>query len=383
MIAGLAVLALAACGARDTIEPVAAGSAALSGRARASAPAIRLTPPARSFTVSAAGDILPHSPLWDQAARNAGGAGRDFGPMFAEIAPLLESSDLAICHLETPIAPAGEPLSTAPLYGVPVEIAAGIASAGYDRCSTASNHSLDRGAAGIDRTVSALAYVGVAQSGTARTPQEAQPAVFPVQGIAVSHLSYSYGYNGLNPPAGEEWRANLMDASRIVADATSARRSGAQVVIVSLHWGNERVREPTGEQRRVAAAITATGTVDLIVGHHAHVLQPIEMVNGVWVLYGLGNQLSNHRLSEWWPADAQDGAIVSVRITLTRTGGGPNDVRVDVGRPSVRPTWVDRDNGWVIRDVVSDLADPGTVVSRQQQLTASLARTASVLGAFM
>ena len=333
--------------------------------------------------MSASGDILPHAPLWDQAALNAGGTGRDFGPMFAEIAPLLESTDLAICHLETPIAPAGEPLSTAPLYGVPVEIAAGIASAGYDRCSTASNHSLDRGAAGIDRTVSTLADVGVAQSGTARTPQEAEPAVFTVQGIAVSHLSYAYGFNGLNPPGGEAWRANLIDANRIVADATSARRRGAQVVIVSLHWGNERVREPTGEQRRVAEAITASGAVDLIVGHHAHVLQPIEMVNGVWVVYGLGNQLSNHRLSEWWPAEAQDGAIVSVRFALTRTGEGPNDVRVDVGRPSVRPTWVDRDNGWVIRDVVSDLADPGTDASRQQQLTASLARTTAVLGAFM
>jgi poly-gamma-glutamate synthesis protein (capsule biosynthesis protein) len=303
--------------------------------------------------------------------------------MFAEIAPLLDSVELAICHLETPIAPLGEALSTAPLYGVPVEIAAGIAAAGYDRCSTASNHSLDRGPAGIDRTVGALADVGVAQSGTARTAQEAQPSVFRVNGVGVSHLSYSYGFNGLTTPAGEPWRANLIDPDRIVADARAARQRGADVVIVSLHWGNERFREPTGDQRRVAEAVTASGAVDLIVGHHAHVLQPIEMVNGVWVVYGLGNLLSNHRLSQWWPAEAQDGAIVTVRFALTPTGSGPRDVRVDVGRPSIRPTWVDRDNGWVIRDVRSALGDPGLDAVRRQQLSESLARTSSVLGAFM
>ncbi len=381
--AGLVVSLLAACGTGGTIQPVADRSGSLAGPARASDTAQRLTLPSASFSVSATGDILAHSPLWDQAATNAGGAGRDFGPMFADIAPLLGWADLAICHLETPIAPLGQPLSTAPLYGVPVEIAAAIAGAGYDRCSTASNHSLDRGAAGIDRTVGALADVGVAQSGTARTPAEAQPSVFAVRGVAVSHLSYTYGFNGLTAPTGERWRANLIDPNRIVDDAINARRLGAQVVIVSLHWGNERVREPTAEQRRVAQAVTASGAVDLIVGHHAHVLQPIEMVNGVWIVYGMGNVLSNHRLSEWWPADAQDGAIVSVRVTLTRTGAGPNDVRVDVSRPNVRPTWVDRDNGWVIRDVIADLADPATNPSRRLELDASLARTASVLGDFM
>jgi poly-gamma-glutamate synthesis protein (capsule biosynthesis protein) len=336
-----------------------------------------------SFTVSATGDILPHSPLWEQAARNAGGVGRDFAPMFAGVAPLLASADLAICHLETPIAPAGEALSTAPLYGVPVEIATAIAGAGYDRCSTASNHSLDRGRAGIDRTIGALEAAGVAQSGTARTPSEAQPGVFRVQGVVVSHLSYSYGFNGLPLPAGEPWRANLIEPGRIVADAANARRQGAEVVIVSLHWGEERVRTPTAEQRRVAEAVTASGMVDLIVGHHAHVLQPIERVNGVWVVYGMGNVLSNHRLSQWWPADAQDGAIVSVRITLTGTGAGPGATRVDVSRPSVRPTWVDLDDGWVIRDVLADLSDPATDAGQRRELESSLARTASVLGAFM
>ena len=76
--------------------------------------------------------------------------------MLARIAPLIGAADLGVCHLETPIAPPGEALSTAPLYGVPAEVATALAAAHYDRCSTASNHSLDRGTTGIDATVAAL-----------------------------------------------------------------------------------------------------------------------------------------------------------------------------------------------------------------------------------
>ena len=111
------------------------------------------------------GDILPHSPLWRRAADNArvaGGTGFDFDPMLVGLAPLIAPVDLAVCHLETPIAPVGESLSTMPLYGVPAEIVDAIADAGYDRCSTASNHAADRGAAGIDRTVSVLEATGSA-----------------------------------------------------------------------------------------------------------------------------------------------------------------------------------------------------------------------------
>ncbi|MFP5487436.1 MAG: CapA family protein, partial [Acidimicrobiia bacterium] len=105
------------------------------------------------------GDILPHSPLWRQAERNAAADGRtgfDFGPMLAGLRTVHDTVDVAVCHLETPIAPAGEEYSTMPFYGVPAEIADAIAAAGFDRCSTASNHTADRGVAGIERTVDVL-----------------------------------------------------------------------------------------------------------------------------------------------------------------------------------------------------------------------------------
>ncbi len=154
----------------------------------------------RQVTMAFTGDTLTHSPLWAQAQRNAGGNGYDYTPMQARLTPLLESVDLAVCHLETPIAPDGEEFSTAPAYGVQPEVVAGLAANGYDRCSTASNHTFDRGIAGIDRTVNVLAYNGLGQSGMARTPQESSPQVFEVSGVKISHLSYTFGYNGNIPP---------------------------------------------------------------------------------------------------------------------------------------------------------------------------------------
>lgn len=323
------------------------------------------------------GDMLTHSPLWTQAQRNTGEKGYDFRPMLARLAPLLEPADLAVCHLETPIAPEGEEFTTAPAYGVPPEVVDAIAAAGYDRCSTASNHTLDRGTAGIDRTVDVLAWHGIGQSGMARTPEEIAPRVFEMDGVKVTHLSYTFSYNGSTPPGGQEWRSALINPDRIIADARAAEYVGAEIVVVSMHWGEERIAAPTAEQVALADAITGSGAVDLIVGHHAHVLQPIEQINDTWVMYGLGNILSNLPTSSIWPASSQDGAVATIDFTVAKNG----DVRAST--PVVHPTWVDRDTGWLVRPVVTELADPATPAGTRPQLEASLARTREVLGPYI
>jgi poly-gamma-glutamate synthesis protein (capsule biosynthesis protein) len=323
------------------------------------------------------GDILVHSPLWRQAARNAaaaGGEGFDFDPMLVRLAPVLESVDLAVCHLETPFAPDGEELSTFPLFGVPDEVADAIADAGYERCSTASNHTADRGMIGIEHTVTVLEAHGVAQSGMARSPDEIEPQLVDVDGVAVSHLSYTFSYNGLVLPEGEEWRSALIDPIRIAADVEAARALGAEVVVVSLHWGEEKVHRPSHYQRNVAEALTALGTIDLIVGHHAHVLQPIEQVNGTWVVFGLGNVLSNMPTSDNWPASSQDAAVVTVEFEVAPDGA------VTVERPVAHPTWVDKHAGWEALLVLDELARDDISAGYRGQLERSLARTIDVLG---
>jgi poly-gamma-glutamate synthesis protein (capsule biosynthesis protein) len=211
----------------------------------------------------------------------------------------------------------------------------------------------------------------------ARTPEEIAPAVFDVAGVTVAHLSYTYGYNGLLPPEGEPWRSALIDPLRIVDDSRAARALGAQVVIVSLHWGAEGEHEPTRSQRDVANWLTASGAADLIVGHHAHVVQPIEQVNGRWVIFGLGNVLSNLPTSDRWPAAAQDAMVVTVGVSVAADG------TVSVERPVAVPTWVDRASGWVVRPVLDELTHTDLDVERRAELEASLARTAAVVGAYL
>lgn len=362
-------------------DPGSSSSAPGSSTSAPSTSTTSTTPPEpRVITMAFTGDILPHSPLWRQAGRNAvaaGGEGLDFGPMLDGMAPLLASVDLAVCHLETPIAPAGEEFSTAPFYGVPPEVVAAIASAGYERCSTASNHTADRGTAGVERTLDVLDAHGLGHSGMARTPAEIEPTVFDVDGVAVTHLSYTFSYNGLQFPEGEQWRSAMIDRERIVTDAETARRLGAEVVVVSLHWGEEKVHDPTTYQRNVAAAITASGAIDLVVGHHAHVLQPIERVNGTWVVFGLGNVLSNMPTSDNWPAASQDAAVVTVEFEVTAAGD------VAVGRPVAHPTWVDKDDGWQVLLVLDELAGDDLSAGERDRLERSLARTRSVMGDFV
>lgn len=331
--------------------------------------------PPRTISVVVTGDTLMHSPLVRRA--QLPGGGYDFTPMFAEIAPLVAGADLAICHLETPVAPPGEALSTAPLYGVPPEVVTALAQIGFDRCSTASNHVLDRGAAGIDATLAAFDAVGMTQSGMARTPAEIEPQVIAVAGVRIAHLSYTFSFNGLVPPAGEEWRSALIDPARILADAALARQRGAEVVMVSLHWGHEGQAEVTPAQRALAEQLTADGSIDLIVGHHAHVLQPIELINDRWVIFGLGNLVSNMPAGERWPAASQDAAVVSVPITVDAHGV------VGVELPVVWPTWVDRDAGWIVRDVGRTINDPATGAGLRAVLDRSLDRTEVVMGPFI
>jgi poly-gamma-glutamate capsule biosynthesis protein CapA/YwtB (metallophosphatase superfamily) len=308
--------------------------------------------------------------------RNGSGS-YQFAPMFARIAPLLSSVDLAVCHLETPVAPPGEAISGFPVYGVPREIVAGIASAGFDRCTTASNHSLDRGLTGIDATVNELEAAGIGNVGMARTPAEAEPQVFVVKGVPLAQLDYTFGLGGRRLPADQPWRVRFLDADRIVADARLARDRGAQYVIVNLHWGQEKSWRVTTEQRTLAEVLTASGAVDLVVGEHVHVLQPIEQVNGHWVVYGTGDLLSNLPGGDTsFPPSTQDGAVVTVSVTRGADG------TFTTARPVVHPTWVDHD-GYVIRPVLDDLADPATPPAVRAELARSLARTRAVVGDFV
>ena len=329
-----------------------------------------------TMSLAFAGDILIHSQVWKAATANAGGSGYDFTPMFARVKPLIESADLAICHLEVPLVALGEKPTTNPLYSAPTEIAWAIKEMGFDRCSNASNHTFDNGVKGIEATLNEFDALGLGHTGMARTPEEIDPKVFDVKGIKVTHLSYTFGFNDIAAPNGETWRSALIDPARIIADAQKARDMGAQVVIVSMHWGRETQTDLSDFQLTNADAITKSGLIDLVIGHHAHVVQKIEQVNGVWTVFGLSNLISYLPTTDAFTPNTQDGMIVTTDITLNPDGS------VVVDKPVVYPTWVDKKNGVVVRPILSDLTDPSVPDDIKAELNVSLERTRAVVGDF-
>lgn len=340
-LALLACLPLALSGARSaphSSPPPEALPSAAPVREVASRPVVVRKPPVRhTVTIALTGDVLAHDTVWQSARREAArthvAASFDFRPMLAPIRPIIAGADLALCHLETPLAPRGGPYASYPVFSAPPQIAAALQWTGFDGCSTASNHSVDQGEEGVVRTLEVLDRVGLAHTGTSRSRAEARtPVIFDVGGIDVGWLSYTYGTNGLPVDADKPWSVNLIDPARILRDARRSREHGADAVLVALHWGDEYQHRPSAFQLSLARQLSRSPDITLLYGHHAHVVQPIRRVNGMWVLFGLGNLLADQATVA---PGVKDGLIGLV--TLAWTGEGP----VHVAKVTSVPTHID------------------------------------------
>ncbi len=317
-----------------TVAVVATGTSVAAGAlggATVHAPAHRVDRPARSFSLVATGDWLPENRFDDAAAAMAADGVRfDHVPLLAPIMPIVAAADLAICHMETPIGAPGAPAGfrgRSPagysLIAAPYEAAADLRRVGFDRCSTASNHSFDLGTAGIDDTLAALDAAGLSHVGTARSPAEAAVDVFAVQGVRVAHLSYARNSNTGWP--GEPWRVSRVAAAGdIVTDVTTARAAGADVVIVSLHVFVEMRSAPSADDRALVDAVVSNVDVDLVVVHGPHVVQPMEIVRGTPVFWSLGNFVSGMGVpgrGRYSDLRTLDGLLAAARFTERPDGG--------------------------------------------------------------
>ncbi|MFD8661423.1 CapA family protein [Streptomyces globisporus] len=307
----------------------------------------------RPFTLLAAGDVLPHSSVIDQAAADAGGAGYDFAPMLAGVAPAVSGADLAFCHMETVYGKEGGPYTGYPSFKSPPEIATALRTTGFDSCSTASNHTLDDGAEGVRRTLDALDGAGIRHAGSARTAAEAaRPTILPAgpgKGAAkVAHLAYTYGTNDIPLPTGRPWTVNVTDERKIVEEARAARRAGADVVVLSAHWGTEWQDEPDAQQQELAERLTASTDqgrpdIDLIIGTHAHVPQAYEKVNGTWVVYGMGDQIAGAMINYEGAQDPRGNQSSMGRFTFAPPAK-PGE-RWKVKKAEFVPQWYDTVTG--------------------------------------
>jgi poly-gamma-glutamate capsule biosynthesis protein CapA/YwtB (metallophosphatase superfamily) len=338
-------LLLAGCGG-------GAGPGPPDGSASATAPASVTPAPTAAagpdgVTLVATGDVLIHQGLDLTAGAQRPDGGYDFSDVLAPVAPIIRAADVAVCHLETPVAPPEGPFRGYPSFDVQPQIVGALAAAGFDQCSTASNHSLDAGFDGVVRTLDTLDAAGIAHTGSYRTEADSlRPDILDVHGVRIGFVAATFGLNGIPEPAGRHWAVDVAavpDVAGMLAAAARARAAGADIVVASLHCCVEYEHDPTQAQVAAVHALLASPDVDLVIGHHAHVVQPVERVDGKWAAYGLGNFVAEMAR----PGPTYDSVVV--RFTFTRGADG----RFAVTRAQAVPLRIEVDPG-AVRVVPAD-----------------------------
>lgn len=272
------------------------------------------------------GDAMQHSPQLNAALAAGGGSHYDYSACFQYVEDDIASVDYAVCNLECPLG--GKPYSGYPAFSAPDEYAAQLKKVGFDLLLTANNHCMDRGAAGARRTVATLDSLGIPHIGTyanAEARNEQVPFITTINGIKFGFLSYTYGTNGI--PVNGGVVVNLLDRKQIEADIAKARAQGAQVLCAALHWGIEYTLKPVQEVRELANFLVEQG-VDLIIGGHPHVVEPMEIRHSnaydkdVLLVYSLGNFISNQN-----DIDSRGGAMVKVKVRMNGSKPLVSDAR--------------------------------------------------------
>ncbi|WP_124727469.1 CapA family protein [Staphylospora marina] len=247
----------------------------------------------RTIRIAAVGDIMMHSP---QIKAGATGNGFDFRSFFREVKPYLESADVTFGNLETTLAGNRLPWSGYPRFNSPDQLVDALKDSGFDVLSTANNHSMDTGEAGVIRTWQTVKDKGLHPAGSAPTPDDRGPVLIKTEDITLAFLAYTQHTNGLPVPKDKPWLVNRISPEQVARDISEARKAGADFVLVSLHFGTEYRREPDEYQIKTATQILEAGA-DVILGSHPHVLQPIRRKNvdgkEKWVIYSMGNFISN------------------------------------------------------------------------------------------
>lgn len=303
------------------------------------------------FTVGYAGDVLMHMPV---LSSTPGGSGDITGNIAAET-PWVEGLDLALCGMEVPVAPDGV-YSGFPTFGAPSEVVGALARSGWDGCATASNHSADRGEAGVIATLDALDTHGLGHAGTHRSAKDASVpfALYELERggrtVTVAQISTTMGLNGLEDPTGHSVSLNNVNA--ITKTAKSARAAGADLVVVHSQLGQEYETTPSDEQVSYAQDLANSGQVDILFGAHPHVPQPAEKLSGgvkgkgMWVSYSAGNYISSQDEANCAPL-SDVGQLVWADVTSHADGS------VSVDKLNWHPFTVDQESGYKIRDLAA------------------------------
>ena len=307
-------------------------------------------------TIAAVGDVLIHEAVKQTASdHRAPGNDDGFAWLWSPVADLLAASDLTFANLETPIAPAAGRGSHSFVFNAAPAVVSALRHSGVRLLNVANNHLFDQGRPGFEETLAHLETLGMPYIGAGAVGKEAGPRLMEVNGIRVAFLGFAHFFNqsGNDCPPGQANRclkASLLDPDRAVAAVQAAART-ADAVVVSLHWGNEYEQQPREPDVALAHRLADAGAL-LVLGHHPHVLQPLELYpladgRTALIAYSLGNFISNqsrnyvHGVTPEKVAAARDGVLL--RAQLVRRDYGRGVTRIELASADWLPLWTEND----------------------------------------
>jgi hypothetical protein len=313
-------------------------------------------------TFAAAGDTLPHVSVKRAAeaadARDAQGRSLNsdgFDALFAEVAPDLAGADFTLVNLETPVSPSGDAGNVEFHFNAPPALLRALRKAGVDIALLANNHAYDQGRKGLAETLDEVAKAGLLAVGAGKTKAEAwRGARLEKNGLRIAIVGASALFNDAkaagvkDPTVPQVARAT---EEKALVEALKAARAEADFVVFAVHWGAEYQPAPRESERALFQKACDAGA-DVVVGGHAHVLQPIEVGRAedgrpCAVIYSLGNFISNqsrqyqHGISPKSVGDTRDGALF--RFTAVKRDWGHGVVRTELGPLSYVALWTDNE----------------------------------------
>ena len=276
-----------------------------------------------TFTLTSLGDTLCHNTqYWD--AYNSKTDEYDFSYVYEDIKNYTLSSDITIGSLETTFAGKEKGYSNYPTFNTPDSLATALKDIGVDVVSLAGNHALDYGYSGLCRTIDVFDNIGLSHLGTYKTAEDQEKILIKdVKGVKIAFINYTYGTNGIPLPSGKDFCVNLIDKDFIKKQINQAKEQNVDMIVACMHWGTEYRTTANSEQKDLANFLFENG-VDVILGNHPHVLEPMEKktitlqdgtTKDVFVVYALGNFTADQR-----DEITRDSAILNLTITKNSNG---------------------------------------------------------------
>ena len=271
-----------------------------------------------TFSLCAIGDIMCHNTQY-QDAYNSDSDSYDFSYVFDDISLYTKTADLCIGNLETTFAGKDRGYSSYPTFNTPDELALNLKKLGLDVLTTANNHRLDKGIDGLNRTIDILNDADISHLGTYKSQEERDTVLIKyVKGLKIAFINYTYETNGITVPSDKTYCVNLIDNDLILKDINSAKEQNADIIVAGMHWGTEYNTSPSSSQKETADFLFKNG-VDIVLGGHPHVLQPMEkrtvtLDDGTtkdgFIIYSLGNFMADQNAK-----NTKDSIILDLTIT--------------------------------------------------------------------